>query len=280
MNEQSILCFLSTSKTQSFSTTAREMMISQQAVSRYIQKLEEELGITLFIRDQNFVTLTSAGRQFYRYLQEYSSQFYELQSNIQAPDYTLRIGISDWIGNGARIRKSAQNLKKKHPQSSVIYYVISVKQADEMIQENELDCYLTTNYELGFIRSICEKREIVTDRICLASAKSGSIDRHLLTFTGEPDEITLKARDMRIFHTLGLPLRPFQILPNNDSVILNLGLGLGTCFVPESSWITKNTNLCFEPLDYPIDLVMGIFSGHSGELLNDFYQEMERSGDE
>ena len=280
MNEQSILCFLSTSETHSFSTTAREMMISQQAVSRYIQKLEEELGITLFIRDQNFVTLTMAGRHFYRYLQEFSSRFYELQSKIQAPACTLRIGISDWIGNGARIRDSARNLKKNHPEASVVYYVISVKQADEMIQENQLDGYLTTDYELGFIRALCEKRRIFTDRLCLASARSGSAGRHLLTYTGEPDETTLRARDLRIFHTLDLPLRPFQILPNNDSVILNLGLGLGTGFVPESSWLTKNPNLIFEPLPYPVDLVMGIFSNRSRSLLEDFCQEMEDCTDE
>lgn len=51
MNELSVLCFLSVTDTHSFSNTARELKITQQAVSRHIQTLEEELGFPLLIRD-------------------------------------------------------------------------------------------------------------------------------------------------------------------------------------------------------------------------------------
>lgn len=47
----------------SFSAAAEEMALTQSAVSRQIQSLEEEVGVSLFLRHTRSVELTSAGAQ-------------------------------------------------------------------------------------------------------------------------------------------------------------------------------------------------------------------------
>ena len=48
INETAIKCFLSLTNTLSFTETAKEMYMTQQSVSKYIARLEEELGFRLF----------------------------------------------------------------------------------------------------------------------------------------------------------------------------------------------------------------------------------------
>ena len=70
MNQLGILCFTSVARTQSFSATARELRISQQAVSKHIRTLEDELGFPLFLRSYQTVQLTKAGEQMLNYFDQ------------------------------------------------------------------------------------------------------------------------------------------------------------------------------------------------------------------
>ena len=57
--------FYSVAKNQNITKAARELMISQPAVSKSIKTLEEQLNCSLFIRNKYGVTLTSEGQLFY-----------------------------------------------------------------------------------------------------------------------------------------------------------------------------------------------------------------------
>ena len=51
MNLKQIEAFIKIANNQSFSKTAREMYLTQPTVSAAIKNLEDELGITLFVRN-------------------------------------------------------------------------------------------------------------------------------------------------------------------------------------------------------------------------------------
>ncbi|MBO6163916.1 MAG: LysR family transcriptional regulator [Lachnospiraceae bacterium] len=79
MNLKQIEAFIKIANNQSFSKTAREMYLTQPTVSAAIKNLEDELGITLFVRNTRGVELTEGGKQIYLY----AKQMCEAASAIQ-----------------------------------------------------------------------------------------------------------------------------------------------------------------------------------------------------
>jgi len=61
---QSLLCFEASARLRSFTAAAKELHLTQGAVSRQIQMLEERLGVVLFVRRRDAMTLTDAGREY------------------------------------------------------------------------------------------------------------------------------------------------------------------------------------------------------------------------
>lgn len=58
MNIDSLKCFILVAENLSFARTAEALYISQPAVTKQINALEKELGVTLFIRSTRHVELT------------------------------------------------------------------------------------------------------------------------------------------------------------------------------------------------------------------------------
>lgn len=62
MTIQDIVCFMHLAETLNYTKTAEELFISQPAVTRHINSLEDELGVKLFDRSvKRNITLTDAG---------------------------------------------------------------------------------------------------------------------------------------------------------------------------------------------------------------------------
>lgn len=62
-----IKAFLEVNRTRHFGQAANNLFLSQSAVSARIRQLEEVLGVSLFTRDRNNISLTPAGEKFLRY---------------------------------------------------------------------------------------------------------------------------------------------------------------------------------------------------------------------
>lgn len=104
--------FLAVEKYGSFSAASQEINVSQSTLSQQIKKLEEELGVQLFIRNPRSITLTPAGRDFLvhvvRIKQEiqYSLETIQKYTNYEkgslilgAIPYISYLGINQLIAN-------------------------------------------------------------------------------------------------------------------------------------------------------------------------------------
>jgi len=80
------------------SRAAKQLHISQPAVSKAIKKLEEQLGGPLLIRTKKGVTLTSEGEVFFLYVKQAIENFYAAEDKfsdlINLETGTVRIGSS------------------------------------------------------------------------------------------------------------------------------------------------------------------------------------------
>lgn len=66
MTIDNLKCFILVAENLSFARAAEALYISQPAVTKQINSLEQELGVTLFTRSTRHVELTPAGMSFYK----------------------------------------------------------------------------------------------------------------------------------------------------------------------------------------------------------------------
>ena len=82
MDVRTLEVFLSTADTLNFSRTAEQLHMSVSAVSRNIQKLEEELGQVLFHRDRRHMELSPAGSALVDYARDAVARWRQLRRDM------------------------------------------------------------------------------------------------------------------------------------------------------------------------------------------------------
>lgn len=82
MEFQSLKLFLDIVQTRSFIRSAEKNYMTASTLTRHIQRMEEEVGQPLFLRDNRQVHLTEAGEKFLEFAQQGWVQWQQLQSQI------------------------------------------------------------------------------------------------------------------------------------------------------------------------------------------------------
>ena len=82
MDIKSLDTFLELSKRLHFAQTAHALHMTPSALSRSIQRIEDELKIKLFHRDNRSVKLTQAGLEFASFARQTLSDYYRMQQSL------------------------------------------------------------------------------------------------------------------------------------------------------------------------------------------------------
>lgn len=87
MDIRDLKLFLHLAQSCHFGRTSKAMHVSPSTLSRQIQRLEEQLGHPLFVRDNRSVKLTQAGEHLKQFAQQTLLQYQQLQHalNQQSP---------------------------------------------------------------------------------------------------------------------------------------------------------------------------------------------------
>ena len=78
--------FLEVHRSKHFGHAAKNLFISQSAVSARIRQLEDELGVRLFSRDRNNIELTAAGKKFLVYAENILNSWNRAKQEIAIPE--------------------------------------------------------------------------------------------------------------------------------------------------------------------------------------------------
>src|SRR5690606_13116214 len=78
--------FLHLCKSLHFGQTSRHHHISPSSLTRVIQRLEEEVGMSLLERDNRTVRLTAAGQKFRLYASDALERWSQLKRDLQQSD--------------------------------------------------------------------------------------------------------------------------------------------------------------------------------------------------
>lgn len=82
--------FLAVANARSFLGAANALYISRQAVSKTVTQLEDELGIELFVRNQNGAMMTPAGIFFYPRAVSLVAEFDKVLAEMREMDHSYR----------------------------------------------------------------------------------------------------------------------------------------------------------------------------------------------
>ena len=89
MDLRDLKLFLHLADSRHFGRTAQAVHVSPSTLSRQIQRLEDELGQPLFLRDNRDVRLTSAGEQLKTFAQQTLLQYQQLRNALGQPGPAL-----------------------------------------------------------------------------------------------------------------------------------------------------------------------------------------------
>ena len=137
--------FLTVAKEQSFTKAAEQLHITQPTLSRQMAALEDELGITLFLRNGKRTTLTDEGillkRRALEILNLKEKTLKELKGNEDIVEGTITIGCGEFaaVETLARICKT---YKEKYPLVQISLHTATADTVYEMMKKGLVDIAL------------------------------------------------------------------------------------------------------------------------------------------
>ena len=151
MNYQSARIFLAIAEHRSLSAAADALYLSQPSVSSYLGRLEEELGVRLFLRQRgrNGITLTPEGERLLPVARELLSVERHLQEfRDSCKQKVLRIGESEFTREKV-ILPILERLRQRIPGVELQQYAIPIDAGDVTASEQPFDVSLRVH---GVIR--------------------------------------------------------------------------------------------------------------------------------
>ena len=136
-----IRIFLSAAKHLSFTRAAEELHISAPAISMQIKEMEDDIGVTLFVRENRKIALTSAGEYFLLYARRVSSTLNEANTMMERFRGTqfrhLKIGVVSTAKYF--LPHMLVEFKKDYPNLQIKIEARNRQQLVELLRDGEID---------------------------------------------------------------------------------------------------------------------------------------------
>lgn len=153
---KTLQCFLTLVETENFTRAAQKCFITQPTLSKIIQRLEESLGETLLIRNNQKVELTQAGQIFEHSAREILGQWHRLQedmSNLSGlKTGRLRLGVCPMMSS--LIIGLLTSFRKRYPGIELQMYEYGGFGCEQALLNNSLDIAFTalpTTHEVELV---------------------------------------------------------------------------------------------------------------------------------
>ena len=154
--------FCDASETQNFSQTAKKFMVPPSTVSQTIRRLEKELGVTLFERKSNKISLNDDGRIFYNAVKQSKNLIKQARNIIEDKEGLIHGEISILVLCNRRIVTEAVKLfNQKYPQ-------VAFEITHQFSTEKEFDIIISDRDLWG---GKLNKKEIINEDIAIAIPK-------------------------------------------------------------------------------------------------------------
>lgn len=145
MNFDDLNIFLHLTQTQSFTKTATQNHMSLSTLSRQIQRMEEELGQPLFLRDNRKVLLTETGEQFLYFAQQNWTNWQQFKQQVRSNSDELSGELKLFCSVTAAYSHLPQVLEKfrvRYPKVEIQLTTGNAAMAVQQVQSQQADLAL------------------------------------------------------------------------------------------------------------------------------------------
>lgn len=142
MNITHLEYFLEVVRMGSFSKAATSLHVTQPSISKMIQSLEEELGVTLVLRNAKHIELTDAGKIILDQAQQIVTRFHnlttELDDIVHLKKGKVRIGLPH-ISGSTVLPRILGEFNQKYPNIQIQLFEFGSKKIQLGVHEGALD---------------------------------------------------------------------------------------------------------------------------------------------
>ncbi|MBN1115126.1 MAG: LysR family transcriptional regulator [Oligoflexia bacterium] len=181
--------FISVAKTLSFSRAAKQLHVTQSALSQRIKNLEDDLGLTLFIRNPSGIILTESGERLLKYAQIRDALEEEALHDLVRETKDELAGIVRIAAYSSVLRSviipSMSNLLFANPKIQCHFICGSMVELPGLLQRAEVD-FIVMDYAME--KSSIEKKVLGTEEYVVISSKK-TTSRDDIYLDNNPDDM-------------------------------------------------------------------------------------------
>lgn len=171
-----LIYFTTVVKTNNISQAAKQLYVSQAAVSFSIKELEKEFNTTLFLRYNNQIVLTDEGHHLYKLATELVKKYNESIDDMKGyikKSSILKIGVPPMLGSFI-VPSIIQEYVKSNPNVEVQLIELGSAANQRAIIDKELSCGFTIKYKDN-IDSSLDYVKIATTSLLFAINKNSPL---------------------------------------------------------------------------------------------------------
>lgn len=171
MIDSKVLSLLAVAEQKNFTKAAQVLSLTQPAVSHHISQLEEELGVTLFIRAKGNLMLTDAGKTVVKYARQMCAVYGKMKTTLADQERhltRLRIGITH-TGESNIVAQALAKYGGENPEVVITIITDSIKNLYNMLDNYELDLAIVEGGVSAFDQSLNSLLLDTDYLVCVAS---------------------------------------------------------------------------------------------------------------
>ena len=242
-----------------FGRAARELHISQPALTKQVRRLEGEVGAPLFVRGRHGARLTQVGRLFADevapFLQHADRVLDRAQRAARGEVGELRLGFG--VATRLLVPRLVSRFRRAHPQVHVALRDMSSPAQLDALERGALD--------VGFVRLPIDRRlahfQVVEDRLALAVPEGRRAELARRPPRDLRDEAFVElaverspsfhAHVLRVCAAYGFRPRVVQSATEFFTVLALVAAGMGIAVVPLATTATRVEGVAYLPLHVP-----------------------------
>jgi len=150
MNQKALTMFVHLSQSLHFGKTAQAHHLSPSTLSRAIQRLEDEVGCELLLRDNRTVVLTEAGKKFKSYAEQQIEQWQSFRLSLSEKQQVLTGKLHIYCSVTAaysHLPPLLERFRVQHPLVEIMLTTGDAADALEQVENKSVDFAIAANPE-------------------------------------------------------------------------------------------------------------------------------------